>query len=137
MKRSIQRAELVAGMVILLGGLLTYGLGVHTAIPVPRPDLIVYGTTLIGLMLILQGCDLFSKPTKEMQILENDERNVAITRASGAYAYQVTLFLLVLALFALIFTGYMNKVVFFTIVAVIGVGQIAWLLTARYLEKRM
>ena len=25
MKRSIQRAELVAGMVILLGGLLTYG----------------------------------------------------------------------------------------------------------------
>lgn len=137
MKRSIQRAELVAGMVILLWGLLTYGLGVHTVIPVPRPDLIVYGTTLIGLMLVLQGCDLFSKPTKEMQILEKDERNVAITRASGAYAYQVTLFLLVLALFALIFTGYMNKVVFFTIVAVIGVGQLAWLLAARYLEKRM
>ena len=47
MKRSIQRAELVAGMVILLGGLLTYGFGVHTAIPVPRPDLIVYGLSLI------------------------------------------------------------------------------------------
>lgn len=59
------------------------------------------------------GCDIFSKPTKEMQILENDERNIAITNASLANAYKVTLTLLVLVLFALIFMGYMSKVVFF------------------------
>mgnify|MGYP000113922870 FL=1 len=48
-----------------------------------------------------------------MQILENDERNIAITNASLANAYKVTLTLLVLVLFALIFMGYMSKVVFF------------------------
>ena len=85
-------------------------------LPIPRPDLVVYGTTLIGIILILMGCDIFSKPTKEMQILENDERNIAITNASLAYAYKVTLPLLVLVLFALIFMGYMSKVVFLSLI---------------------
>lgn len=91
MKHKIQKVELFVGVIVLLGGLLTYGLGVHQLLPVPRPDLVVYGTTLIGIILILMGCDIFSKPTKEMQILENDERNIAITNASLANAYKVTL----------------------------------------------
>ena len=101
MKHKIQKVELFIGVIIFLGGLLTYGLGVHQLLPVPRPDLVVYGTTLIGIILIFMGCDIFSKPTKEMQILENDERNIAITNASLANAYKVTLTLLVLVLFAL------------------------------------
>ena len=117
------------------GGLLTYGLGVHQLLPVPRPDLVVYGTTLIGIILIFMGCDIFSKPTKEMQLLENDERNIAITNASLANAYKVTLTLLVLVLFALVFMGYMSKVVFFSIAGVIAIGQITWVITARYLDK--
>ena len=76
MKHKIQKVELFIGVIIFLGGLLTYGLGVHQLLPVPRPDLVVYGTTLIGIILIFMGCDIFSKPTKEMQILENDERNI-------------------------------------------------------------
>ncbi|EGG90342.1 hypothetical protein HMPREF0987_00217 [Lachnospiraceae bacterium 9_1_43BFAA] len=98
MKHKIQKVELFVGVIVLLGGLLTYGLGVHQLLPVPRPDLVVYGTTLIGIILILMGCDIFSKPTKEMQILENDERNIAITNASLANAYKVTLVAFVLAL---------------------------------------
>lgn len=137
MKHKIQILELFLGIIILLGGLLTYGLGVHQFLPVPRPDLVVYGTTLIGIMLILMGCEIFSKPTKEMQILENDERNIAITTASMAYAYKVTIALLVFVLFALIFMGYMSKVVFFSIVGVIAIGQIVWAITAHYLEKKM
>ena len=46
MKHKIQKVELFVGVIILLGGLLTYGLGVHQLLPVPRPDLVVYGTTL-------------------------------------------------------------------------------------------
>ena len=65
MKHKIQKVELFVGVIVLLGGLLTYGLGVHQLLPVPRPDLVVYGTTLIGIILILMGCDIFSKPTKE------------------------------------------------------------------------
>ena len=87
MKHKIQKVELFVGVIVLLGGLLTYGLGVHQLLPVPRPDLVVYGTTLIGIILILMGCDIFSKPTKEMQILENDERNIAITNASEYNEY--------------------------------------------------
>ena len=108
MKHKIQKVELFVGVIVLLGGLLTYGLGVHQLLPVPRPDLVVYGTTLI-----------------------------AITNASLANAYKVTLTLLVLVLFALIFMGYMSKVVFFSIVGVIAIGQITWVITARYLDKKM
>lgn len=135
MKHKIQKVELFIGVIIFLGGLLTYGLGVHQLLPVPRPDLVVYGTTLIGIILIFMGCDIFSKPTKEMQILENDERNIAITNASLANAYKVTLTLLVLVLFALVFMGYMSKVVFFSIAGVIAIGQITWVITARYYIK--
>ena len=46
MKHKIQKVELFVGVIVLLGGLLTYGLGVHQLLPVPRPDLVVYGTTL-------------------------------------------------------------------------------------------
>ena len=56
--------ELTAGMIILLGGLLTYGLGINNILPVPRPDLAVCGTALVGIILILAGSDLLSKKTK-------------------------------------------------------------------------
>lgn len=137
MKRKIQKAELSLGLMILLGGLLTYGLGIHQLLPVPRPDLVVYGTTLIGILLILMGCDIFCRPTKEMQILENDERNIAIANVSMACAYKVSTTLLVLVLFSLIFMGYISKVVCFSIIGVIAVGQITWVATAHYLEKKM
>lgn len=137
MKRNMQKAEFFIGIVILLGGLFTYGLGVHQLLPVPRPDLVVYGTTLIGVLFILMGSDIFSKPTKEMQILENDERNIAITNASLAYAYKVSTTLFVIVLFALIFMGYVSKVVCVSMIGVIAIGQITWIITAHCLEKRM
>ena len=77
MKKGLLILMVVAGMIILLGGLLTYGLGINEIVPVPRPDLIVVGTSLIGISLIVSGaCDLLGKKTKEMQIEENDERNI-------------------------------------------------------------
>ena len=44
MKHKIQKVELFVCVIVLLGGLLTYGLGVHQLLPVPRPDLVVYNT---------------------------------------------------------------------------------------------
>ena len=83
MKKRLLILMTVTGMIILLGGLLTYGLGVHEIIPVPRPDLIVVGTSLIGILLIVSGvCDLFVKKTKEMEIEENDERNISLSNAA-------------------------------------------------------
>lgn len=34
MKHKIQKVELFVGVIVLLGGLLTYGLGVHQLLPV-------------------------------------------------------------------------------------------------------
>ena len=60
MKKRVSLFITVMGVFILLGGLLTYGLGLHEIVPVPRPDLIVTGTSLIGILLIIPGtCDLF------------------------------------------------------------------------------
>ena len=67
MKKILAYISVIAGLIILLGGLLTYGLGINDSIPVPRPDLIVSGSSLIGIILIVSGsCDLFTKKTKEI-----------------------------------------------------------------------
>ena len=79
MKKRFTVLTTVVGFIILLGGLLMYGLGVHNLLPVPRPDLVVVGTSLIGILMIISGvCDLCFKKTKEMEIEEKDERNIAI-----------------------------------------------------------
>ena len=41
MKKGLLILMVVAGMIVLLGGLLIYGLGINEIVPVPRPDLIV------------------------------------------------------------------------------------------------
>ena len=109
MKKRLLILMTVTGMIILLGGLLTYGLGVHEIIPVPRPDLIVVGTSLIGILLIVSGvCDLFVKKTKEMEIEENDERNISLSNAAMASGFKVMNVTIPVSIFALIFTGYMT-----------------------------
>ena len=39
MKKGLLILMVVAGMIVLLGGLLIYGLGINEIVPVPRPDL--------------------------------------------------------------------------------------------------
>lgn len=73
MKKRVSIFMTIAGFVILLGGLLTYGLGIHELAPVPRPDLIVTGTSLIGILLIISGAfDLLAGRSREMEIEEKD-----------------------------------------------------------------
>ena len=97
----------------------------------------IAGTTLIGIILILCGSDLLSKKTKEEEIEENDERNIAIGNAAMALGFKVMTTLLVLVLFALIFTGYMNEVSCFSVIAVVAVSQVATVLYTWYLNKTM
>lgn len=44
---------------------------------------------------------------------------------------------LVLVLFVLIFMGYISKIVCFSIIGVIAIGQITWVVTAHYLDNKM
>ena len=137
MKKKMLLIELITGMIILLGGLMTYGLGIHNILPVPRPDLIVWGTTLVGIILIVSGSDLLSKKTKAEEIEENDERNIAIGNAAMALGFKVMTTLFVLVLFALIFAGYMNEVSCFGMIAVFMISQVVTVFYTRYLDKTM
>ena len=133
MKKGSLILMIIAGMFIWLGGLLTYGLGVNDIIPVPRPDLIVVGTSLIA----SGACDLFGKKTKEMQIEENDERNIALGNAAMASGFKAMNVTISVALFALIFTGYMTVVPCFTIIGAFTIGQIVFIIRLWHLHKTM
>lgn len=138
MKKRISLFITVTGVFILLGGLLTYGLGLHEIVPVPRPNLIVTGTSLIGILLIIPGtCDLFMKKTKEIEIEEHDERNIALSNAAMASGFKVMNITIAFSLFALIFTGYMTVVPCFTIIGAYFIGQIVFLARLWYLNKTM
>ena len=138
MKKGSLILMIIAGMFIWLGGLLTYGLGVNDIIPVPRPDLLVVGTSLIGISVIVSGaCDLFGKKTKEMQIEENDERNIALGNAAMASGFKAMNVTISVALFALIFTGYMTVVPCFAIIGAFTIGQIVFIIRLWHLHKTM
>lgn len=138
MKKGLLIFMVVAGMIILLGGLLTYGLGINEIVPVPRPDLIVAGTSLIGILLIVSGvCDLLGKKTKEMQIEENDERNIALGNAAMASGFKAMNVTISVSIFALIFTGYMTVVPCFTIIGAFAIGQIVFIVRLWHLHKTM
>ena len=104
----------------------------------PRPDLIVVGTSLIGILLIVSGVsDLFVKKTKEMEIEENDERNISLSNAAMASGFKVMNVTIAVSIFALIFTGYMTVVPCFTIIGAYAIGQIVFIVRLWYLHKTM
>ena len=138
MKKGFTVLTTVVGFVILLAGLLIYGLGVHNLFPVPRPDLIVVGTSLIGIMMIISGaCDLFLKKTKEMEIEEKDERNIAIANEAMAIGFKVMSVSIAVVLCILVFCGYMTEITCFSIIGAYLVGQVAFVIRRWYLQKTM
>lgn len=138
MKKTLANLSVAVGLIILMLGLLTYGFGINYILPVPRPDLVVYGSTLIGIIFIVSGaCDLLAKKTKEMEIEEKDERNIAVGNAAMASGFKVLSVSIAISLAALIFSGYMTVVPCFTIIGAFAVGQIAFILKLWRLNKTM
>ena len=118
------------GMIVLLGGLLAYGLGATELLPVPRPDLVVAGTTLIGTVLLTTGaCDLFVKKTKE--------RNVALSNAAMAAGFKVMSMAVALCIVTLLFTGCITVVPGFVLMGAYFLGQAAFIITLLKLERTM
>lgn len=135
-KKIINWSFLAFGMLLLLGGLVLYGLGTQDLLPVDRPRMLFRILALPGIFLIVSGaCELFFKKTKAMEIEEKDERNVRIANEAKALAYEVmtTLLSLVLAFMAL--TGYLTVAVFFVFFAVFAITQITFVTRLWYLQK--
>ena len=136
--RKIALVCTAVGMIVLLGGLLAYGLGVTELLPVPRPDLVVAGTTLIGTVLLTTGaCDLFVKKTKEIEIEERDERNVALSNAAMAVGFKVMSMAVALCIVTLLFTGCITVVPGYVLMGAYFLGQAAFIITLLKLERTM
>ena len=85
MKKIVSFGILTIGFLIFLGGLFLYGLGIHQLLPIPRPDLFIWATSIAGIALIICGvCELFFKKTREQEIEAKDERNIALGNAAKA-----------------------------------------------------
>lgn len=137
MKRLIGWCYLVGGILILLGGLLFYHLGVHRLIPVPRPEAFPWFAGIVGILLMIAGaCDLFVKKSKKMEIEEKDERNVALSNSAKAAGFEVTTMLLSITLFALALLGYVEAAAFFVLFAVYLFGQLVFVLRLWYLQRK-
>lgn len=138
MKKYFNLALIAVGLVVLLGGLLLYSLGIHEVIPIPRTDLLPWCTGVLGSILILSGvCELFFKKTKEIEIEENDERNIAIANAAKATGFDVMISLFSIIIIALALLGYLTKVVFFAFFGVFLITQISFVVRLWYLHKKM
>lgn len=131
--RNLNKIILFVGIFIFLGGFITRYLGLHQLLPVPRPDGVVYVTTMIGILFFVGSV----KPTQEQLILANDERHNTIQNASMAVGYLVLIILLAPIFLALAFMGYVNDVACLTVLGIIGIAFITQLVTAHYLEKKM
>lgn len=115
-----------------------YGLGVHNLLPVPRPDLVFIGTSLIGILMIISGaCDLCVKKTKEMEIEEKDERNITIANAAMATGFKVMSVSIAVVICILIFSGYMTEITCFSLLGAYLVGQVAFIIKLWYLNRTM
>lgn len=132
MKRIVQIIEFFGGMLLFGGGIITYFMGLHEYVPVPRQDLVVIGTSLVGLVLLLLGSELFTKSKENQEANEQKERKIFDSNASMASGFKVITSLLVIVVMSLVFTGYMNEVSFFCVMGTWMIGEITYFVKLYY-----
>ena len=78
---------------------------------------------------------LEGQKTKEEEINERDERNIALHNAAMATAFEVMNLFFGIGLVALAMLGYMNRVSFFTLIILYLLSNAIYVLRLRRLEK--
>ena len=135
-KRLYQILTVVGVCVMLLGIVLYFLAGRGWTIPLARPDLVPWGVSFLGIIMIICGsAELFTKKTKEEEINERDERNIALRNAAMATAFEVMNLFFGIGLVDLAMLGYMNRVSFFTLIILYLLSNAIYVLRLRRLEK--
>lgn len=80
---------------------------------------------------------MFIRKSREVEIEESDERNIALSNAAMASGFKVMSFAMGVSIFALIFTGYMTVVSCFTIMGAYVMGQIVFIVRLWHLNRTM
>lgn len=137
-KKRVNAAFIIIGILLLLGGLLLHGVNVHISLRLPTPTLLPWASVLLGVVFIILGVsELFFKKTKEMEIEEKDERNIMLSNAAKADAYEVMTLLFALTLTGLAIFGYLTTAIFFIFFSVFIIAQGTFVARLWYLHKKM
>ena len=137
MRKRLYQILTVVGVCVMLLGIVLYFLAGHGwSIPLARPDLAPWGVSFLGIIMIVCGStELLTKKTKEEEINERDERNIALHNAAMATAFEVMNLFFGIGLVALAMLGYMNLVSFFTLIILYLLSNAIYVLRLRRLEK--
>lgn len=130
--------QLVVGFIFLLGGLFIYGLGRMNMMGDRSPGSDTLWICAVGIMFIVTStCGNFFKKTKQQEIEEKDERNIAIARRAKANAFDTMVFLFAIVIILLNFIGNLDTVTFFVLVGAYFSVQIVFIVSLWYFEKKM
>lgn len=129
--------SLVTGCLLLLGGLLLYGLGKFDTVTIGSYKLC--GVIMIfGIGLIVGGaCEVFIKPSRQMQIEARDERNVVIGKTAKALGFDIMTLLLSVTMTIMVLLNVISTGAFFVLFGVYVISQIVFIARLWYLQKNM
>lgn len=139
MRKNIYRGLMILGAVLTFSGILLFTVPPTSLAAIfIRPDLVPFGVSFLGIMLLLTGwTEVFYKKTRQQEIEEKDERNVAIVQGAMAAAFEAMNLLLGIALVTLAILGYMNHVSFFTLIICYLAANCVYLLRLRQLNREI
>lgn len=139
MRKNIYRGLMILGAVLTCAGILLFAVQPPSLAAIfIRPDLVPFGISFLGIMLLLTGwTEVFYKKTRQEEIEEKDERNAAIVQGAMAAAFEAMNLLLGIALVTLAILGYMNHVSFFTLIICYLAANCVYLLRLRQLNREL
>ncbi|MEY9979133.1 hypothetical protein [Lysinibacillus sp. RC79] len=121
MKNKLLWSVIIVGSLLIISGIILGVVGTEILnIPFIRMDLVPIGVGFCGVMLLGTGITKLvdeKNKTKEQLIEEKDERNIVISQNAKSKAFDLMIHLFGFGLLALAMFGYMNKVSFFSLIA--------------------
>ncbi|MFJ6208748.1 hypothetical protein [Lysinibacillus sp. NPDC092081] len=121
MKNKLLWSVIIAGSLLIISAIILGGVGAEILnIPFIRMALVPIGVGSCGVMLLGTGITKLvdeKKTMKEHLIEENDERNIVMRQNAKSRAFDLMIYLFGFGLLALAMFGYMNKVSFFSLIA--------------------
>lgn len=104
----------------------------------PRADISHVGFAVVGTIYLISAIGMFMVTRdKKAMIEENDERSKIIEAKSGIIAFGVQTLLLFTGLFLLIFTGYLNVVSAFCLIAILLISITVFIIAQIYYCKKL
>lgn len=131
----------IVGLFLIVSGIVLGLIGAEVLnIPFVRMDLVPFAVGFCGSLLFMLGIIVILEEkykTKEQQVEENDERNIAITQKAKSKAFDLMIILFSVGLLTLALLGYMNEVSLFSLIGLYMIGMVYYGYQLRINKKVM